>query len=99
MSRLAADVSLLYLNKTLFERAGLAPNKAPATWADIVKDAQAVGSPAAASTGTSSFSIRSIDSAETVPDGCRHSNLQPCLVGCRPSPRSQVLRAAISGDR
>jgi multiple sugar transport system substrate-binding protein len=39
---LTADVSVLYWNKTLFKKAGLNPDTAPATWADITKDAQAV---------------------------------------------------------
>ena len=37
-----ADVSVLYWNKTLFKKAGLDPDKAPATWAEIQSDAKAV---------------------------------------------------------
>ena len=39
---LTADVSVLYWNKTLFKAAGLDPNKAPTTWAQIAADAKAV---------------------------------------------------------
>lgn len=39
---LTADVSVLYWNKTLFKKAGLDPEKAPANWADIQQDASAV---------------------------------------------------------
>lgn len=39
---MVADTSVLFWNKTLFKQAGLDPEKAPATWDDILKDAEAV---------------------------------------------------------
>ncbi|MFG0252367.1 MAG: ABC transporter substrate-binding protein [Phycisphaerales bacterium JB038] len=41
---LSADVSVLYWNKSLFEQAGLDPDAAPQTWADIRAAAEAVSS-------------------------------------------------------
>ncbi len=38
----SADASVLIWNKNLFEKAGLDPEKAPTTWEDIRKDAEAV---------------------------------------------------------
>ncbi len=37
-----ADLSVLWYNKTLFEKAGLDPNKPPTTYAQILSDAQAI---------------------------------------------------------
>src|SRR6266700_3804277 len=37
-----ADLSVLWYNKTLFKRAGLDPNKPPATYAEIVSDAEKI---------------------------------------------------------
>lgn len=37
-----ADLSVLWYNKTLFKQAGLDPNKPPATYAEILSDAQAI---------------------------------------------------------
>lgn len=37
-----ADLSVLWYNKTLFKKAGLDPNKPPATYAEILSDAQAI---------------------------------------------------------
>jgi multiple sugar transport system substrate-binding protein len=37
-----ADLSIMYYNKTLFKKAGLNPNKPPATFAQILSDAQAI---------------------------------------------------------
>jgi multiple sugar transport system substrate-binding protein len=37
-----ADLSVLWYNKTLFAKAGLNPNKPPATFAQILSDAQAI---------------------------------------------------------
>ena len=39
----SADASVLVWNKNLFKKAGLDPDKAPTTWAEIRKDAEAVG--------------------------------------------------------
>lgn len=39
----SADASVLVWNKDLFKKAGLDPEKAPTTWAEIRKDAEAVG--------------------------------------------------------
>lgn len=39
----SADASVLVWNKNLFEEAGLDPDKAPTTWAEIREDAAAVG--------------------------------------------------------
>lgn len=46
-----ADVSVLYYNKGLFERAGLDPETAPATWDEIRADAQAIAALGDGSTG------------------------------------------------
>ena len=37
-----ADLSVLWYNKTLFQKAGLDPNKPPTTYAEILSDAQAI---------------------------------------------------------
>lgn len=39
----SGDASVLLWNKNLFEQAGLDPEKAPASWAEIAADAEAVG--------------------------------------------------------
>ena len=38
----SADASVLIWNKNLFEKAGLDPEKAPTSWDEIRKDAEAV---------------------------------------------------------
>ena len=39
----SADASVLVWNKNLYEKAGLDPDKAPTTWAEIRSDAEAIG--------------------------------------------------------